>query len=48
MPGLVSRIKAFARSPQGRRLVAQGRSAASDPRKRSQAMQLLRRLRGRR
>ncbi|MFE6775854.1 hypothetical protein [Streptomyces sp. NPDC057702] len=48
MSGLLSRIKAFARSPQGRKLVAEGRRAAADPRKRAQAQQLLRRLRGRR
>ncbi|MFT2018486.1 hypothetical protein ACMA1D_21985 [Streptomyces sp. 796.1] len=48
MAGLLGRIKAFARSPQGRRLVAEGRRAAADPRKREQAKQLLRRLRGRR
>lgn len=48
MSGLVSRIMAFARSPQGRRLLSEGRRAASDPRKRAQAQRLLRRLRGRR
>ncbi|MBC3985123.1 hypothetical protein H8N00_27035 [Streptomyces sp. AC563] len=48
MSGLLSRIKAFASSPQGRKLVTEGKRAASDPRKRAQAQQLLRRLRGRR
>lgn len=48
MPGIISRIKQYASSPQGRRTIAQARQAASDPRKRSQAKQLLGRLRGRR
>ncbi|MEV8307016.1 hypothetical protein [Streptomyces flavidovirens] len=48
MPGIISRIKQYARSPQGRRTIAQARRAASDPRRRSQAKQLLGRLRGRR
>ncbi|WP_166634879.1 hypothetical protein [Streptomyces sp. GC420] len=48
MAGIISRIKAFARSPQGRRLTEQGRRAAADPRRRAQARQALSRLRGRR
>ncbi|MGW7518175.1 hypothetical protein ACWGJ2_21560 [Streptomyces sp. NPDC054796] len=47
MAGIVSRIKAFARSPQGRRIVDSGRRAAADPRKRAQAKQFLRKLRKR-
>ncbi|MDN3295215.1 hypothetical protein QWM81_14335 [Streptomyces ficellus] len=48
MSGLMTRIKQFTRSPQGRRTVQSARRAAADPRKRSQARQLLGRLRGRR
>ncbi|KAF4409919.1 MULTISPECIES: hypothetical protein [Streptomyces] len=48
MPGLIARIKAFSRSPQGRRAISEARRAASDPRKRAQAKQFLGRLRGRR
>ncbi|CAL9282353.1 hypothetical protein AB0N20_14520 [Streptomyces griseoincarnatus] len=46
MPGMVERIKQFARSPQGRRAAEQVRRAAADPRKRAQAQRLLGRLRG--
>ncbi|MDJ0466457.1 hypothetical protein [Streptomyces sp. H27-C3] len=46
MPGIISRIKQYARSPQGRRTIAQGRRAASDPRRRAQARSLFSRLRG--
>jgi hypothetical protein len=48
MPGMVERLKQFARSPQGRRTVEQVRRQASDPRRRAQAQRLLGRLRGRR
>ncbi|GAA2442073.1 hypothetical protein [Streptomyces lavendulocolor] len=48
MSGLMTRIKQFTRSPQGRRTVESARRAAADPRKRAQARQLLGRLRGRR
>ncbi|MFF5970083.1 hypothetical protein ACFY7C_01010 [Streptomyces sp. NPDC012769] len=48
MSGLITRLKEFARSPQGRRAVASARRAAADPRKRAQAGRLLGRLRGRR
>ncbi|MGW7415986.1 hypothetical protein [Streptomyces sp. NPDC054863] len=46
MPGIINRIKSYARSPQGRRTIARGRREASNPRRRSQARQLLSRLRG--
>jgi hypothetical protein len=48
MPGMLERIKQFARSPQGRRTVEQARRAAADPRRRAQAKSLLSKLRGRR
>ncbi|MDG9720021.1 hypothetical protein [Streptomyces sp. DH24] len=48
MPGLIQRIKQFARSPQGRRTIGEARRAASDPRRRAQAQRLLSRLRSRR
>ncbi|MFF4014906.1 hypothetical protein [Streptomyces sp. NPDC001843] len=47
MPGVVERIKEFARSPQGRRTAEQVRRAAADPRRRAQAQRLLGKLRGR-
>ena len=47
MPGMMERIKQFARSPQGRRVAEQARRAAADPRRRAQAQRLLGRLRGR-
>jgi hypothetical protein len=47
MAGLMNRITAFRRSPEGRRLVAQGRRMASDPRTRSKAKRLFGRLRKR-
>lgn len=47
MPRMIDRIKEFARSPQGRRATEQARRAASDPRRRAQAKQLLGKLRGR-
>ncbi|MEU8889338.1 hypothetical protein [Streptomyces sp. NPDC048442] len=46
MPGIINKIKSYARSPQGRRTIARGRREAADPRRRSQAKQLLNRLRG--
>lgn len=46
MPGMVERIKQFARSPQGRHTAEQVRRAAADPRRRAQAQRLLGRLRG--
>jgi hypothetical protein len=48
MPGLMTRIKQFTRSPQGRRTIASARRAAADPRNRAQARRLFGRLRGRR
>ncbi|MFJ5226855.1 hypothetical protein [Streptomyces sp. NPDC088400] len=48
MPGMIERIKQFARSPQGRRVTQQVRQASADPRKRAQARRLLGKLRGRR
>ncbi|MEV4195923.1 hypothetical protein [Streptomyces toxytricini] len=48
MSGLLTRLKAFSRSPQGQRTIASVRRAAADPRKQEQARRLLGRLRGRR
>lgn len=48
MPGMLERIKQFARSPQGRRTIEQARRTASDPRRQAQAKRLLGKLRGRR
>jgi hypothetical protein len=45
---MIDRIKEFARTPQGRRVTAEVRRAASDPRKRAQARQLFEKLRRRR
>ncbi|GGR78379.1 hypothetical protein GCM10010236_36430 [Streptomyces eurythermus] len=47
MAGVVERIKQFARSPQGRRTIEQVRRTAADPRRRAQARELVRKLRGR-
>ncbi|CAB61196.1 hypothetical protein GTY87_03330 [Streptomyces sp. SID7813] len=44
MAGVLDRIKQFARSPQGRRAAEQVRRAASDPRRRAQAQEMLRRF----
>ncbi|OWA13616.1 hypothetical protein B9W62_02625 [Streptomyces sp. CS113] len=44
MAGVLDRIKQFARSPQGRRATEQVRRAASDPRRRAQAQEMLRRF----
>ncbi|CAM5258367.1 hypothetical protein GCM10010329_05510 [Streptomyces spiroverticillatus] len=46
MPGIISKLKSYARSPQGRRTIARGRQQAANPRRRSQARSLLGRLRG--
>ncbi|MEV5440646.1 hypothetical protein AB0K80_32280 [Streptomyces sp. NPDC052682] len=46
MPGMLERIKRFARSPQGRRTMEQARRQAADPRRRAQAQRLLGRFRG--
>ncbi|MEK9521731.1 hypothetical protein ACIOMM_01165 [Streptomyces sp. NPDC087908] len=48
MTALLARIKRFAHSPQGRNAAASVRRAAADPRRRSQAQRLLRKLRGHR
>ena len=48
MSALLTRIRRFTRSPQGRRAVAAVRQAARDPRNRAQAGRLLDRLRRRR
>ncbi|WP_329283662.1 hypothetical protein [Streptomyces sp. NBC_01451] len=45
---MLERIKEFARSPQGRRTAEQARRAAADPRRRTQAKNLLGKFRGRR
>ncbi|MCX4912460.1 MULTISPECIES: hypothetical protein [unclassified Streptomyces] len=47
MPGMVQRLKEFARSPQGRRTAEEIRRAAADPRRRAQAQRLFGKLRGR-
>ncbi|MFJ2739100.1 hypothetical protein ACIO3O_05485 [Streptomyces sp. NPDC087440] len=46
MPGIISKLKSYARSPQGRRTIARGRREAANPRRRAQARSLLGRLRG--
>lgn len=43
---LINRLKAFLSSPQGRRVVDQGRRQLSDPRNRSKLQALLARFRG--
>ncbi|MFJ6984826.1 MULTISPECIES: hypothetical protein [unclassified Streptomyces] len=48
MAGLIGRLKAFARSPQGRRAIEEARRAAADPRRRAQAQGFLARLKRRR
>ncbi|MDL5205713.1 hypothetical protein [Streptomyces sp. ALI-76-A] len=48
MPGMMERIKQFAKSPQGRRTAEQARRTASDPRRRAQAQRLLGKFRGQR
>lgn len=48
MAGLIDRIRNFARSPQGRRVISEGKRAARDPRKRAQLKALLGKMRGKR
>ncbi|WP_445520542.1 hypothetical protein [Streptomyces sp. NEAU-174] len=48
MARVVERIKQFARSPQSRRTIEQVRQTAADPRRRAQAQELVRKLRGHR
>lgn len=45
---ILTRIKNFLSSPQGRKLTEQGKRMAADPRRRQQAKDLLGKLRGRR
>ena len=40
MPGLFSKVTQFARSPQGKRLTAQAKRAASDPKNRARIDQV--------
>jgi hypothetical protein len=46
MASLFSKVARFARSPQGRRAIAQAKEFANDPRKRQQAKDALSKLRG--
>lgn len=46
MASFMDKINKFLRSPQGYKLQAKARQMAQDPRKRAQAEQLLRKLRG--
>ena len=46
MASFMDKITRFLRSPQGHKLQAKARQMAQDPRKRAQAEQLLRKLRG--
>jgi hypothetical protein len=48
MASFMDKIKGFLRSPQGHKLQAKARQMAQDPRKRAQAEQLLRKLKGKR
>ncbi|MCS7480118.1 hypothetical protein ACFFQW_07195 [Umezawaea endophytica] len=47
MASLFSKIAAFVRSPQGRRVTEQAKQMAKDPRKRAQAQQMFRKFRKR-
>ena len=47
MASLFSKIAAFVRSPQGRRVTDQAKQMAKDPRKRAQAQEVLRKFRKR-
>ncbi|MFG2651834.1 hypothetical protein [Streptomyces sp. NPDC048436] len=47
MPGVIDRIKRFARSPQGQRTIQKARQASADPKKRAQAKRLFGKLKGR-
>ena len=46
MASFMDKITRFLRSPRGQQLQAKARQVASDPRKRAQAEQLLRKFRG--
>lgn len=48
MAGIIGRISAFLKSPQGRRYSDQAKRKASDPRNRQRAQDMLRRFRGKR
>lgn len=48
MASLFSKLSAFARSPQGRRITEQIKHAARDPRTRAKAQEMLRKFRGKR
>lgn len=45
MASLFSKLAAFARSPQGRRVAEQVKQAARDPRNKAKAQQVLRKFR---
>ncbi|MEU4739978.1 hypothetical protein AB0G02_05855 [Actinosynnema sp. NPDC023658] len=47
MASLFSKISAFARSPQGRRVAEQVKQAARDPRNKAKAQELMRKFRKR-
>ena len=47
MASLFSKIAAYVRSPQGRRMTDQAKQMAKDPRKRAQAQEMLRKFRKR-
>ncbi|WP_367136102.1 hypothetical protein [Saccharothrix sp. HUAS TT1] len=47
MANLFSKLAAFARSPQGRRVTEQVKQAARDPRNKAKAQQLIRKFRKR-
>ncbi|GGP46753.1 hypothetical protein [Saccharothrix coeruleofusca] len=47
MASLFSKLAAFARSPQGRRVTEKVKYAAQDPRNRAKAQQLLRKFKKR-
>ncbi|RKT72851.1 hypothetical protein DFJ66_6175 [Saccharothrix variisporea] len=48
MASLFSKLSAFARSPQGRRITEQIKHAARDPHTRAKAQEMLRKLRSKR
>ncbi|HWO64675.1 MAG TPA: hypothetical protein VNO31_32025 [Umezawaea sp.] len=47
MASIFSKIAAYVRSPQGRRMTDQAKQMAKDPRKRAQAQEMLRKFRKR-
>ncbi|MEJ2857052.1 MULTISPECIES: hypothetical protein [unclassified Saccharothrix] len=47
MASLFSKLSAFARSPQGRRITEQIKHAARDPRTKAKAQEMIRKLRKR-